>query len=341
MRTDSRFLLAASSFLLMISLGCQKNQDALLYVKPIQVPKTYNKVHNIRETATVNYGSDLDILWVIDNSGSMDPHQQAVINNASLFMQNFSAATALNWKMGLISTTDYDQPYIGFTSTTELNSLTTNPIGLFQSAVARLGTGGDYEEKTFQPILNAVTQYSFLRSDAYLAIIVVTDEEEQSLISPQAFINQIVAIKGGDPKKVITYGVFASTENCGFNGNFDYLGSRFESFMNLSQGTKFSLCAPDFGNMLSSIGANLISKVTTYSPTILLQARPQPNSIVVNYQGHVLPGGLKSAGGMWIYNPQDNAIVFHDTSFIVKGINDVTVTFDVDVGEAPKPKAKP
>jgi hypothetical protein len=336
---------AKLSFLSVVALmgffamGCQKSKDPMLFVKPETVPSHYKKVHDIRETATVNYGSALDILWVIDNSGSMGPHQQNVINNAALFMQSFSAASALDWKIGLISTDQFEAPYVGFTPNNELNSKTSSPVQLFQNAVQQLGLNGDTEEKTFSPILNAINSYpNFVRSDAYLAIIIVTDEEEQSPIMPADFLNKMVAMKGGNAKKILTYGVFGSNENCSSNGGFYYANSRYQDFMNISGGATFNLCAPDFGNMLAAIGANLISKVTYYAPTILLQARPQPNTIEVVYQGKVLPGGLKSTGGMWIYNPMDNAIVFHDTSFIANGINDVTVTFDVDKGDAPKPK---
>ena len=84
--------------------------------------------------------SAVDILWTIDNSGSMGDHQRDVIANANSFISQFTQSTALEWRMGLVSTDTQDEPYVGLIPGTELNYLTPNAVTKFQQAVRRLGT---------------------------------------------------------------------------------------------------------------------------------------------------------------------------------------------------------
>jgi len=51
--------------------------------------------------------SKLDILWVVDNSGSMADHQAAVKNAGAAIVQVLSNTT-LDWRMGLVTTAYYD-----------------------------------------------------------------------------------------------------------------------------------------------------------------------------------------------------------------------------------------
>ena len=82
----------------------------------------------------------VDILWVVDNSGSMSSSQQNLISNTSAFINQLVVGNAPKWKLGLISTDTTNAPFIGFTPSTALNYQTPNAPGLFQAAVALLGT---------------------------------------------------------------------------------------------------------------------------------------------------------------------------------------------------------
>src|SRR5687768_4795521 len=64
-----------------------------------------SRVYDLPSAVTGQIKVPVDILWVIDNSGSMGDKQIAVSMNASTFMSNFVTKTNLVWKMGLLSTT--------------------------------------------------------------------------------------------------------------------------------------------------------------------------------------------------------------------------------------------
>src|SRR4051794_7209298 len=82
-----------------LASGCRS--DDLLYLHEPQMGPSHALSHKIKD---ISGNSDVDILWVIDNSGSMKEYQQHVIINTLAFMQNFTANTGLRWKMGLLST---------------------------------------------------------------------------------------------------------------------------------------------------------------------------------------------------------------------------------------------
>jgi hypothetical protein len=214
-----------------------------------------------------DHAKPVDILWVIDNSGSMSPHQMNVIRNTESFMNVFTAQTQRQWKMGLVSTSKSEGPYIGFTPQTLLNYKSPNPIELFQNAVGKLGTYGEDVETSFQPTLDVLKAYpGFLDPKSPLALIIVTDEEEQSVEGPMGlplsvrkFVDELIRIKGGKASKVITYGVFQTVEKCG--SGILYQTSRYSQFMKLSGGKDFSLCDPDFGSVLANMASDLVERV--------------------------------------------------------------------------------
>src|SRR5262245_46498570 len=139
--------------LALLALGCARKTD-YLEPKPPGPPrfhKTYQFTLNTNEKATI----DVDILWVIDNSSSMGPYQQRVIKNSAAFISQFTKSTKLHWRMGLLSTTLGQAPFMGFSSLVDWT--TPDSVSQFNTAVAQLGIGGDTShEQTFGPVLDSV-----------------------------------------------------------------------------------------------------------------------------------------------------------------------------------------
>ncbi|MEQ1876786.1 MAG: hypothetical protein ABL958_09070 [Bdellovibrionia bacterium] len=297
---------------------------------PLHGSKTYDLISDVVGETT----SPVDILWVIDNSNSMADKQYAVSSNAAVFMDTFTKSAKVKWKMGLLSTTPSDNPYVGFTPTTQLNNTTLNPVRVFQDAVDSLGVYGADNEESFGPILKYLRKYpGFLTPDAYLALIFVTDEEELTwetnwdLLPVDKFIEQSTALKGGDRSKILTYGVFASKENC-YNGNFWYRGSRWNDYMYKTAGKLYSTCDPDFGKVLAGLGDDLVKSITAPHPTILIDVEAIPSSIKVFYAGRQLKPGFKNEGGEWIYDSKYHVIEITDRSILTNAYKTITVTFD-------------
>ena len=254
----------------------------------------------------------IDLLWVIDNSGSMTTYQQNLIQNAGLFINALAIGSAPKWKIGIISTSEGEAPYVGFTPQTLLNYQTPNPIQVFQDTVAKLGIDGSTEEKTITPVMQAFDKYlDFLRAQANLGIIMVTDEKEQSTTSAPDFLNYLKG-KKGNLKNVSTYGLFAASEwNC--DGD-PYLGSVFEQIVQGTNGKTYPLCqaTPNlFTDMMTQMLGDLMSDrldvPATLDPAHLQLAY---NSLPVQ----ILKPGPTSAGGDFEFDAVNHQIVFNDMS---------------------------
>jgi hypothetical protein len=97
-------------------------------------------------------------------------------------------------------------------------------------------------------------------------------------------------------------------------------------------GKNYKLCE-DFGPGLAEMGKILVQ--LSISPKIFLEARPRAGTVKITYQGRVLPPGPKAEGGFWVYDPQLNAILFHDLDFAGSNnsVEDVQVSYLEDSGQ--------
>lgn len=285
--------------------------------------------HTITKTIKeINVITDLDMLWVIDNSGSMGSHQQAVKDNMDSFIQEYVKVAGLKWKMGLISTDASEKPYLGFTLNDLFTYKTPDPVTTFNQAVAKLGTSGSSTEETFKPVMTAIDNNpDFLRKDAGLAIITVTDAPEQSTETAADFVKYLVG-KKGDIKLVFGYGILGPKDfNCTDTDDaWNYKGSKYEEYITATNGKAVPICEKDFGKAMLSIAQTIInSQVLT--PKILLGAKPVPGTIQVRYRGRLLPEGPKASGGIWVYDSSDNSVSFHDLAFATGQKEVAEVTF--------------
>ena len=281
----------------------------------------------------------VDVLFVIDNSGSMSDIQNNIISNAKLFMDNFLQNNIMEWRIGIISTDYTENPYLGFTSIFDM--FTSNPIPIFREAVADLGIYGSASEHTFYNVQRMITdsQYNhFFREGAHLAVIMVTDEKEQSQddfgaqYEPLTFLNTLKSFKASN-RVVRFYGAFGLSDMTSCDGRSDkYAGSAFETIINESGGIAMSACTSQFGVDLAKIGEDIVR--LGEAPRFTLDTRPKIETIVIKFNGVVLPMGKESEGGLWYYDKYFNTINFYSLDWAGE-IGDevyVDITYDIDDG---------
>lgn len=140
------------------------------------------------EIFTQNTGKkgDVDILWVIDDSGSMADEQDSLGRNFQSFIDQF-LVKGIDFKMA-ITTTD---------GTSSRNGKMVGDSSLLTSAAAKqnktafisnfkklvnVGTRGSGVEQGLKTSAAFMDRYasSFLRSDAFLVVVYLSDEEDQS-----------------------------------------------------------------------------------------------------------------------------------------------------------------
>jgi len=140
----------------------------------------------------------VDILWVVDNSGSMAQEQAQLANNFAAFIQDLTTADPpVDYHLGVITTdanaeggalrpigTDLSKRFISCAGANGCN--VNDPARAFTSTV-EVGTGGGYIEKGLLSAHLALVEPNrsgvnagFLRDDAALYVILVSDEGDAS-----------------------------------------------------------------------------------------------------------------------------------------------------------------
>lgn len=197
MRSIQRFTLVLL-LLSMVAVGCGKESSFSLLSEQDSFKQT-----------TGTFNSKVDILWVIDNSGSMETSQDNVISNLNSFIGDF-ATKNLDFKMAVTTTDAYrvlfngnhncsrfrdgllnsscntvsNTPYSGVRvmtpSTADLLNVFAINTRLTNSSRGIYGSG---DERAFQSIrasLEESLNAGFIRDDSFLSVIILSDEDDFS-----------------------------------------------------------------------------------------------------------------------------------------------------------------
>lgn len=255
----------------------------------------------------------VDILFIIDDSGSMAQHQSNLRNNVSLFVGELGKNKKIDYQIGVITTDNSISTRGGRLVGNPKIITPTTPNGLYKLMDnLMVGTYGSGTEEVFDPAVRALSEHAngankgFLRRDAYLAIVVLTDAEDQSdRYSASSFYQFLLGLKKNDIRRVLTYGAIIPTgspSHCYRDGYEE--PKRLEEFFAISKGMSFFLCDPFFGTQIANIGKDLVKKVVQ---KIQLDRLPVLSSIRITYGTQVI---LPDETEGWIYLPEENAITF-------------------------------
>ena len=287
----------------------------------------------VEELFEQNPSAKVDVLWVVDNSCSMADQQTELGLSIHAFIESF-VAMGVNFHIGLTSTSmdpgeDTGAPEVPLAgelagSPTVLDSTMPNAtvISDFQSR-ASLGTAGSFTEKGFDASYAALTDplihganTGFLRDDANLAVVVLSDEDEQSSMSSSSYASWLDGLKG-DPERssmsaivgALPRGLVGSCDSNQPLGPSAVLGQKYIDAVEATGGIVRDICDMDnfasFVTFLSYSAAGL-------SDTFDLSQRPSGiGSIVVTVGG--TPVGYDAQNG-WTYDPSTNSVVFNGSS---------------------------
>ncbi len=243
----------------------------------------------------------IDLIWVIDNSGSMEDEQNDLARNFDLFIDEFIIKD-IDFRMAITTTDIYDQgkavkSIYGLRTKDVLNN-EADFVEDFNKRV-RVGIRGHGKEQGLQGSINFLRRYSysFLRDDAFLIIIYVSDEEDQSIFSANDAFNELKKFK----RKTELIKVYSIVNKK--NNKISYYESIGQKYCELSNKTG-GLCSnikDDFSTILSNLG----KKIGNLKESFLLEKRPK-SSVQVYVEGNLLVEG-------WDYDSQLNAVLFKDS----------------------------
>jgi len=250
----------------------------------------------------------VDVLWVIDNSGSMSGDVEDLGLEIPTFINNF-VTLDLDWQMAVITTdleTDGGQLQgAGIITPSSLPS----PQQAFIDAIDQ-GSGGSASEKGMDTSYAALESPGYaesaglVREDGNLAVIIITDEDDSSSMRKTDYVSWLDAYKG-DPT-LTSFSSMAGPESGGFPSiDCDVMATPIYKYItDETDGHYTDICDMNFTEVLTYLSFTAAGMMTkfplTYTPSNI-------GLINVVVDTDVIPYGPYG----WTYESASNSVVFH------------------------------
>ena len=275
------------------------------------------------EGFTQDYYASVDVLWVVDNSGSMDEELQKVRDNFAHFITEFTAL-GLDYHLAVV-TTDMDNPtqsgrIVGTVLSGDDPDVETKFLEYVD--VGSMGSGDERGRDAVKAALSdpvlSDENADFLREDAALAVVVVSDEDDSSHTSVASFVSFYSALKA-DPAMVTFNAIVGdpTTSTDWIGGCQQWVGA---AFLSATAGTGYvdvadatggiweSICTSDYDEALQHLSLTSAGMTVefplTYEPSDLSEVGVTVNGSSV---------GNDATNG-WTYDSAGNTVIFHGSA---------------------------
>lgn len=301
--------------LTLVAAGCASDrgfsQDIVTFgpsnPKPIETPYAQDRIVQV----TI---PQVDVLFVVDNSCSMEEEQEALGANFPAFLE-FFVGSGLDYHIGVTSTDMNDPLHSGALREVDglrwLQEGTDEPEALLDQMV-NMGTEGHWVEKgraaayTAVELLGESTNQGFVREDAGLHITVVSDEDDESDGSPisrQEFIDWMLGVR--DNRQLVSFNsIVGPATGCAtaLEPGSDYL-----SITSAVGGVDWSICTPEWDGVLELLGF----RAAGLQQEFFLSQLPVPGSVAVSVESQGVTS-LFEPGTEFVYDERRNSITFVD-----------------------------
>lgn len=266
-------------------------------VAPLFVPVLGDSAANPTNVETFTSGGPgvVDLLLIVDDSGSMSEEQARLAAAAPTLIARGDAAGA-DYHVGVTTTDPGPTPFpIGTLRGTPryVTAASATRVADLSAAVNQGVLGSGQEEglaaavaAVTDPTLLAGTNAGFLRANAELAVLVLSDEEDQSAATVPGVVQALAARPIGLPGAVRIYGLTGGPAGCNSGGGFADPGLRYEEAANLTGGFTRSICDVDYTAAITAIADAIFQGARAVYP---LASRPAPGSVEVRVDGVLLP----------------------------------------------------
>lgn len=213
----------------------------------------------------------VDILWVIDDSGSMANERRRLVTNFNRFVQEL-LSLEVDFQMGVTSIVFNDGGKLRG-ATPIIKNLTPDPQAVFATNTTFPDSRSRWEQGlrmaqfalTSPNISPGGPNAGFLRDKAALAIIVVTNEDDSSFGSTDYYARAFRSLKGPGNELLVTFSTIAGTlpNGCtppgesGLYGSQANAGFRYAEVATKTGGTVGSICDVSFEQTLIKIAQAL------------------------------------------------------------------------------------
>ncbi|MFO0600081.1 MAG: choice-of-anchor D domain-containing protein [Myxococcaceae bacterium] len=295
-----------------------------------------------------------DILLVIDDSCSMGDKQTQLAQNMAAFLQ-YATSNQVDFQIGVTNTelSDTERGKLctgsasGFNPCPHTSAARPPSMGILRpttpnlatqfAALVNVGTWGG-SESCMEPATRALTapyitdptaNAGFLRNDAVLAVVCVTDARDQAPQAPVFYLNQLINIKGAQRASQFTYNVVgpflpSAPANCSYDDPND---GRHDFMVSQTNGVKEEICTPNWATSLERIGKNAFG----YRTNFFLTSRPDlaAGPIQVAIDGMAIPAvdpNPLTMSRIWTYEPTTNSVNF-EPLYVPEPGKTLTITY--------------
>lgn len=270
----------------------------------------------------------VDVLFVVDNSCSMDEEQSSLGSNFPAMLSWF-IGSGLDYHVGVVSTDMNDPLQAGRLRTVDdrrwIDETTEAPEVLFSDMV-QMGTAGHYQEKgraaayTAIELLSSTDNLGFVRPGAAMHITVVSDENDDSSDSPitrDEWINYLQTFRVG-AQMVSFSSIVGPLTGCPYIGS---PGTEYISVTEAVGGVIWPICADDWTEVLDELGFLAVG----LSKEFFLSQLPVPGTIAVrvDHEGVVQEFLVED----YTYSEVRNSITF--VTFVPEAFDVVEVSYEV------------
>ncbi len=307
------------------------------------------------EQASVFVPRKIDVLFVVDNSGSMRTSQTNLANNFPSFI-NYFKSKGYDFRLA-VTTTDayYGDQFVTagcalcnpaqtqFRGNPKFIDNNTPDLENAFKANVQVGVTGGGDERafsSFKAALSSSLNAGFHRQDAFLSVIIVSDEEDfshddinmnesyaqptlHSVLSYKNFLQTFTGAQATTDFSVSTISII--DEACRASlGGVAKVATRYMELAAITGGTKNSLCN-SFATVLDNISASIAAQTQA---EFKLNKKPIIESIRVIIDGVVVPQDAVSG---WSYNSTTLTLKINGSAYQPNAGSSITINFDPDL----------
>jgi hypothetical protein len=235
----------------------------------------------------------VDIIWVIDNSGSMSRFQSLLAGNMQNFMNIFLSYSP-DFQIAFITT---DNPFfVG--SVIDTNSA--DPSGQSSTIITSIGVHGSATEKGLEQLISCFAFgdcSTYVRPNSNIVAIFMSDEDD---FSTQTSLDVQTYFNNNWTNEFVPFAIIGDVPGgCSNNSLFAFAAHEYYDLVNAYGSSWWSICDSDWGSQMQDV-AEAIAIRTFYE---LASSDPVIDSISVFINGQELTEG-------WEYSEDRGGVVF-------------------------------
>ena len=224
--------------------------------------------------------SEVDVLLAIDNSCSMQPYQEELAQNFDTFLTYFEEGD-VDYRLGVVTSTITSVSPNDYCSQADIDAIpaggqlvgtadgptvitpsTPDGAAVFAEIVDVGTCGAGFEagiESAYRALTGPVSENyndGFIRDDAYLSIIFVSDEQDFSPLKVNDYINGFREVKGAREREVFNASslVITDLDECSSaQQQAGAVGTRYIDVAEQTGGVVGSICAQDFASIVTEL----------------------------------------------------------------------------------------